>query len=140
MPWSWLVPVPFKEQISCIRIKTQSRAVISNIKLKGGYKYLWLSVWLNLKLLGEKEGARRELFLQTSNLIIHPEEIFVVFPVALGLASVCSKIPSCGFTQNGNFSDAANQGCPSFPRRKTMEELSGVFSFGNGEDKPEVTT
>lgn len=56
MPRSWLVPVPFKGKISCIRIKTLCTAVISNIKLKGGYKYLWLSVWLNLKLLGRRKG------------------------------------------------------------------------------------
>jgi len=36
MPWSWLVPIPFKGEISCIRIKTLSRAVNSNVKLKGG--------------------------------------------------------------------------------------------------------
>lgn len=56
MPWSLLVPVPFKGKISCIRIKTLSKAVISNINLKGGHQYLWLSVWLNLKLLGRRQG------------------------------------------------------------------------------------
>lgn len=75
----------------------------------------------------EKEGARRKLFLQASHLIIHPKEIFAVFPLVLGLASVCSKILSCSFRENGNFGGAVNQGCPSSPRRrKTIEELSSV--------------
>lgn len=51
--------------------------------------------------------------------------------MVLGLASVCSKILSCGFRENGNFGDAGNKGHASFPRRKKKkqkqkEELSSV--------------
>lgn len=56
--------------------------------------------------------------------------------MVLGLASVCSKILSCSFRENGNFGDAANKGHPSFPRRKKKqkEELSSVSSLlGMGE-------
>lgn len=80
----------------------------------------------------EKKEARRKLLLQVSHLKIHPKEMFRVFPVVLGLVSVCRKTLSCNFSENENFNDTANQRGPSFPRRKkikTMEELSSMASL-----------
>lgn len=78
----------------------------------------------------EKEEARRKLLLQASHLIIDPKEMFMIFPVVLSLVSVCTKIVSCSFSENDNFSDTANQRGPSFPKRKkkTMEELCRMAS------------
>ena len=75
----------------------------------------------------EKEGARQKLLLQTSHLVIHPKKFFAAFPVVLGLANVCSKIPSCSFRENGSFGDAAKKDIHHFPEeKKTMEELASV--------------
>ena len=84
----------------------------------------------------EKEGEGKKLLFQASHLLIHPNEIFAVFPVMLGLVGVCSKILSCSFRENGNFGDAADQGRPSFPRRKKNNGgvVQCVFPFGNGEE------
>lgn len=84
----------------------------------------------------EKEEARTKLVLQASHLVLHPKEMFVVFPVVLSLVSVCRKILSCSFSENDNFSDTANQRDPSFPRRKKNNGVivQHVFSFGNGDD------
>lgn len=85
----------------------------------------------------EKEETRRKLLLQASHLIVHPKEMFAIFPVMLSLASVCTKILSRSFSEDDNFSDPANQRGPLFSRRKKPQTnnrriVQHGFSFGNG--------